>query len=378
MPEGWMDRDYYGATTLHPLGLLAILILGALLLFLPRRYAIFPIILMACLVPSAQRLVVFSLDFTLLRIMILTGWMRLLYRNELADFTWKPLDTVVVLWAASGTLVYTILWQDASQFIYILGTIFDAVGAYFLFRALINNWGDVDRAAWIFTVISLPVAVAFLIEHTTGRNAFAFLGGVPEITMQRADRLRCQGAFSHPIIAGCFWVSVLPLIAAGLWARHRNRILVIAGIIATLVIIYTCASSTPVTSLLFCLIGAAFFLVRRRMRVIRWGLLLGLVGLHLFMKAPVWHLLSRIDFTGGSTGYHRYVLIDQAINNLNTWWLKGTRSTADWDEVQGLWDITNQYVYEGVNGGLITLVLFRNHNRTVIPGRRPDVARCLE
>jgi len=37
-------------------------------------------------------------------------------------------------------------------------------------------------------------------------------------------------------------------------------------------------------------------------------------------------------------------------------WLLGTKSTAHWGF--GLFDVTNQYVLEGVRGGLLTLVLF--------------------
>jgi hypothetical protein len=59
---------------------------------------------------------------------------------------------------------------------------------------------------------------------------------------------------------------------------------------------------------------------------------------------------------GGSTGWHRYHLIDQSIARVGEWWLWGTPSTAHWG--LGLRDVTNQYVLEGVRGGLLTLVLF--------------------
>jgi hypothetical protein len=67
-------------------------------------------------------------------------------------------------------------------------------------------------------------------------------------------------------------------------------------------------------------------------------------------------LISRIDLVGGSTGWHRYHLIDGAIRNINEWALVGTMSTAHWG--WGLQDVTNQYVLEGVRGGMLTLALF--------------------
>jgi hypothetical protein len=74
------------------------------------------------------------------------------------------------------------------------------------------------------------------------------------------------------------------------------------------------------------------------------------------MKAPVWFLMARVGVFSGSTGYHRANLIDQAIRNFPEWWLIGTKSNAEWG--YGLSDVTNQYVWEGINGGLLTLLLF--------------------
>lgn len=96
--------------------------------------------------------------------------------------------------------------------------------------------------------------------------------------------------------------------------------------------------------------------LRHWMRFIVLGLALSLVGLHFVMNAPVWHLISRIDLVGGSTGWHRYYLIDQALRHFDEWWLLGTTSTAHWG--WGLFDVTNQYVLEGVSGGILTLALF--------------------
>ena len=74
------------------------------------------------------------------------------------------------------------------------------------------------------------------------------------------------------------------------------------------------------------------------------------------MKAPVWHLIARLDVVGGSTGWHRYYLLDQAQKHFGEWVLLGTRSTAHWG--RNLSDITNQYLLQGVYGGLVTLVLY--------------------
>jgi hypothetical protein len=109
------------------------------------------------------------------------------------------------------------------------------------------------------------------------------------------------------------------------------------------------------TALVFGVVGACFFALRRHMRVVRWLILGMLVSLHLVMKAPVWSLVSRFDIVGGSTGWHRFNLINQFILRVNEWWLLGVRGVEDW----GVWagDITNQYVLEGVRGGIWALAL---------------------
>lgn len=121
-------------------------------------------------------------------------------------------------------------------------------------------------------------------------------------------------------------------------------------------IVIMCASATPVTAVALGLVAAAFFPLRKRMAIVRWGILASLVGMHLLMNAPVWHLISRITVVGGSTGWHRYYLIDQAINRVGEWGFIGTKSTSHWG--WGLFDITNQYVLVGVKGGLLTLILY--------------------
>jgi hypothetical protein len=99
-----------------------------------------------------------------------------------------------------------------------------------------------------------------------------------------------------------------------------------------------------------------FWPFRERMRVVRWAIVLGLVALQLVMHAPVWYVIARVDLAGGSSSYHRAVLIDYFVRHFGDWWLLGTKSNADWGA--DMWDTCNQYVQEGEEGGLATLVAF--------------------
>jgi hypothetical protein len=326
------------------------------LLVVSRKWALWPFIFVACFVASAQRVVVAGLDFNLLRVLVLFGAARLLVRNEWAGMRWHWIDSLVLAFAVTRTAIYTVQQSSGSAFIFQAGQTFDTVGLYFLFRCLVRDMGDARMAVLGFAAASLPVAAFFLVEQSSGRNMFSVFGGVPEITLVRADRVRCQGAFSHPILAGCFWASLLPMMGAMTITRQRGWQLTLLGACAGLVIVVCCASSTPAAAVMFAAVAAPFYFLRRWMRPVRWALASALVALHLTMEAPVWHLISRVTIAKGNTGYHRYMLIDSAIHHLDEWFLVGTASTAHW--FWGAQDITNQFLLEGVRGGFVTMALF--------------------
>jgi len=93
-----------------------------------------------------------------------------------------------------------------------------------------------------------------------------------------------------------------------------------------------------------------------RMRLIRWSVAGVLITLHLVMQAPVWALIARIDLMGGSSGYHRFELVNQTILRFREWWLVGTTNQAAWG--WDMWDNIDWYVAQCTSGGLLTLILF--------------------
>lgn len=344
-------------TRLHPLALSATILCAIWVLACRRERALWPFIFLACLVPSAQRLVVLTLDFNLIRLLVLAAAARIVMRNEHMGVRWHAMDGVVVAFALVRTVAYTVQQGTFGALVFQSGQVFDSVGMYFAFRCLVRNRDDVLSIITVLAAFALPVAMFFMIEKSTGRNMFSVFGGVPEITRVREDRLRCQGPFPHAIIAGCFWAGLVPLFGALLWQPgHMRRLLGVAAVGAGLAIVVFCASSTPVAGVMFGAIGAAFFFLRRRMGWVVMAACVALVGLHLSMKAPVWHLISRVSLARGSTSYFRYQLIDNAINRFGEWAAVGTTSTAHW--FWGAQDLTNHYILEGVRGGALSLLLF--------------------
>lgn len=349
------SNPFQDTTTIHPLGLAAIILLGFALFKSPRQYAIWPYIAMAVFIAPSQRIVLLGADFTLLRLMILFGLIRITTTNEWRGIRWCSLDSCIVAWMITGSIAYILLHQSFAAVVFKLGTMAECLGAYFTFRALLRDWRDLYCISWIFVIISIPVVVFFLIERATGRNVFSIFGGIPEITAVRDGRLRCRGAFAHAILAGCFWAAVAPWIIA-LWKqRQYPRWAVAIGFTSAMLIILLCNSATPVMAILFGFFGWAMFGLRSHMRLVRWSIAFAIIILHFAMEGPVWSLIGRMDLIGG-TGWHRYFLIDNAIRRFHEWWLVGTTTTAHWGHQQ--FDITNQYVLEGLRGGIVTLGLF--------------------
>lgn len=347
--EAWANQ-----TVMHPLGLIATLLGAALSVLLPRSLAVIPILGAMCVIPPAQRIVVLGLDFSVLRILVLALWARVLIRGELGAIRLNLLDGLVAAAAIVTIVTQTLLYGTVGAMVNRLGYAAETAGAYFAFRAIVRDWRDVQRCYEALALLA-PLVVVFLsIERTSGRNLFSVLGGVPEFTRVREGRLRCQGAFAHPILAGVFWASLLPLLLAFAAAGVR-RSLMIVGIVSVLGIVVLSASSAPVAAVGITVLACAWWPMRRYTTVLAWSLLGCVVVLHFLMEKGAAHLVARIDLAGGSTGWHRYHLIDRAVAHFGEWWLLGTRSTEHWGH--GLIDVTNEYILHGVRGGVAGMSL---------------------
>lgn len=347
--------DFGNVERVHPVMLGALAVLALLVLVLPRQRSTWPIVLLLCFVPAGQRFLIATLDFPFLRLLMLVAWSRLLVRGEVRPLVWNRLDRLLLAWAAVSIATATLYAGTLTVFVNRTGAALDALAIYFFFRNRIRGPAEVAEIARQFLWCSFAVLGFMAYEQQTTRNLFGLFGGVPEFTDIRDGRLRCQGAFAHPILAGCFYAALLPFYQV--LALHTGRWrLPLAGAIAAVAITVLTASSTPMVALLAAFGCAVVFPLRPVVRYARWFAMAGLVFLHFTMKQPVWHLLSRIDVAGGSTGWHRFHLVDKWIENWREWYLLGTLRTGHWGP--GLQDVTNQYVAEGVAGGLLRLLLF--------------------
>jgi hypothetical protein len=347
-------------TLLHPIVLVAMVVSVILILFLPRKYVIVPVLFTSLVVPMAQQMVVGGLHLFVMRIIILFGCARMLIskmssQDELLAGGFNAVDKWFTLWAVFRTLTTLILYASMPAVIGESGFLWDVFGGYFLLRFLIRDYEDITRAAKVLALIAVVVAVGMLNEKIHFQNIFGFLGGVPIVPTIRMGTIRAQGPFMHAILAGTFGGTVAPLFF-WLWKVAKSKFLAVVGFISSTVIVVSAASSTALMAFGGGIFAICFWPFRKKMRQVRWGIVILLIALHLVMKAPVWFVISHIDIVGGNSSYQRAFLIDQFIRHFGDWWLLGTFQSDSWGI--DMWDHTNQFVAEGESGGLITLYCF--------------------
>jgi hypothetical protein len=321
--------------------------------------AAIPLLVGAAYMTRGQILEIGPAHFTVVRILVTVGILRVLLKGERIANGMNQVDRWLVLWAVF--LIASSIFHTSDAWVFRIGLMWSEVGCYFLFRVFIQDAEDVEQIFKALCVALVPIAVLMLLEKVIGRNLFAvLLGGINEIPTFRNGHFRAQGPFDHPILAGVVGATCFPM-ALHLWKSHRKYALV--GLFSAGGIIFASTSSGPIMMLLFILFGLALWKVRDHLRSIRWLALIAVIALDAVMKDPVYFLMARIDISGGSTGWHRSQLIRSSIEHLGEWWLAGTDYTRHW-MATGIYantnhtDITNHLLGIGVMGGLPAMFLF--------------------
>ena len=346
-------------STVYPAAAALLALVSVLILFGPRKLLLLPVLLGIFLVPEGNVLVVAGLHITPERLIALLGFLRLAYMKlsrhvEILGSRWNSIDTVFLCWALCHALAFVLLWRESAALINQLGFLWTSLGIYFLLRALIQDGEDIERAIRLFALIVIVNCAEMLFEHHTGHNLFGMLGGAQFVEV-REGTIRAQGAFSHSILAGTYAATLVPLLL-WLWKCQRGKVAAGLGLVSATLIVLITGSSTPLLGYVGVVVAFCFWPLRGRMRVVRWGIVLTLVGAQLMMKAPVWFLINHVNVIGASSGYHRAELIDQSVQHFGEWWLMGTKNTAAWG--WDMYDLANQFVGQAATGGLATLIFF--------------------
>ena len=321
---------------------------------IPRRYLLLPYVIGACFAPADQTLMVGELNFQVLRILVVVGMLRLALRGEIIAIRWNRFDKLVLAWFVVGSMIYVAQWMSLAAFINRCGRFVEWLCLYWVFRQSVRSWRDLRFAYVALAFCALAMLPFVLLEYVRGANPFAVLGRV--VTDIREQNYRCQATFPHAIMMGLFWATLVPLFVGFAKQQVQYRWVLWGAVGASALMILTTASSTPILTVAAVAVLLLAFPLRHYTGAASWGVVGLVILLQCVMKAPVWHLVSRVGVVSGSTGWHRFYLIDQSIRHFSDWMFLGARNTGAWG--LGLEDVTNQYILEGVRGGFLTLVLF--------------------
>jgi len=340
-----------------PLVVVVVCLASLAMFLLPRKYLIWTYLTPLMLIPMGQAMEAGAVHIRPMQILTIVAFIRFIKDgSRIPSIGKSPLDRAFVLWALSYAIIFTLRWQTSGAIVNQLRGLFDTIGVYYVLRFLIFNEEGVLRTIRVLAVLACVIGVLMTAERLTGHNPFAVLGGVHELSEVRNGSVRSQGPFEQAIPAGTFGATLLPLFV-GLWVSDaKRRSLAMLGIPAAIAISITSACSTPILAVAGAIIAFSLWPMRRKMRWIRWGVVIVVIGLQIVMKADVWWLIARVDVTGSSTGWDRAALIDNAIRHFNEWWLLGTNNNPNWGF--NMWDLCNWFVAQAVQGGLLTFVLF--------------------
>lgn len=310
----------------------------------------------------AQRIEIGPFTLHVVRLLIAVGALRVIMRGERLVGGLNGLDRIMLafgVWTIFSSLFHKTT-AEGNPLIFRLGLVYNLLGIYFIFRHLIQNLQDVENLIKAIACVLFLVAVEMIQEHVTKHNMFSIFGGVPEMAWIRDGKLRSQGPFSHPILAGSVGAVCLPLMI-GLYRLNTRASLL--GIIGCVGMVFASSSSGPLMSLMVSIFALILWRWRHFTSRMRVAIVFGYILLSLIMTDPAYYIIARIDLTGSSTGWHRAKLIEMGITHLNEWWLGGTDYTRHWMPTGVSWseehtDITNYYLKMGVIGGLPLMGLF--------------------
>jgi len=344
---------------MHPLVFAVLILTGILIFILPPKKVLIPILFSVFLIPLGQQLYIGGVHFLAIRIIILISLARILtipkdkQGSKMAG-GWSGIDSVFFAYVLIQAIAIIITYANADALINQSAMVLDTLGGYIVFRVFLRSRDEVNTTIKTLACVAAVVAVGMLIERFTLTNVFGLLKGVAQVPEIRDGRIRSQGSFQHALTAGAFATTCLPLFLI-IWKNKSSRILAGLGLFAAMTMAFTTSTSTSILGFLAACVALLLWPLRKKMHLVRRGLVLSLVGLAFVMKAPVWFVIAHIDLTGSSSSYQRAALVDQFIRNFWSWWLIGS-GTAGWG--WDLWDVQNQYVAVGTVGGLAALIAF--------------------
>src|SRR5205814_5508245 len=103
-----------------------------------------------------QELEIGPLHFSVMRILITVGFLRVMARRECIAGGWNILDRMMVFWAI--WTVFSVAFHKPEVWITRLGVLYECMGAYFLFRVFVQGLEDIRNVFRTVCILLIPLA----------------------------------------------------------------------------------------------------------------------------------------------------------------------------------------------------------------------------
>jgi len=320
-------------------------------------------ILAMCFLPADIPVQIIGLNFYALRIVGMCALIKILLTNDGKLFLYNAIDKLFFYYIFFGSIIYILASQDIiGAAIFKSGQFVDSVVLYIVFRRIVDSSETIDIIVKTFSVCILILLPFAIFEFFTAKNFFSLVGR-SSISIRHGE-IRAAATFSHAILFGSFAAALFPVC----WAAYmqQRKWLYLLATLSCIFFVIASSSSGPLVVLAGVIVFVMFFRWKQYSNLLAGSLAAGALFIHLARESPLWHFLYiRLPVKGGSTGWHRYQLVEAAVKDFWEWcWL-------GYGDVGPIWhvkywaythakftDITNHFLLEGVRGGFLTMFLF--------------------
>jgi len=347
-------------------------IASVLVFSLSPIYALAVYVAAFALYPSYLAVPVGTIDFTVLRIVIIAVYAKIFLLTDLPGrFRFLWVDKLVIIYFAAQFAAGLTTAPSAGTFIENRsGAVFDMVLPYFAVRLIVTGRQKYLTLLKSILVIAAPLAIVGFYQCTTGDNPVGFFRRygawetpIDYVPMSRLGLTRADVVFSHPIMYGLFFAMFGP-VCAGLLGhvRQSKRMLYWAGIGLMCVGLFSCVSSGPALAALLSIAFLGFYRYRRHLRAAVVTAVIMCALLEVVSNRHFYDVIDRFALSS-NTAWYRSKLIDVALyeGGMSGHWIAGYGydTNPGWGPAidgRPYTDIVNEYLLILSRFGLIGLV----------------------
>ncbi len=344
----------------------------ALVLSVSPIYALVVYVVAFSLYPANLVVPVGTIDFTVLRIVIIAVYVKIFLQTDLPSrfrFIW--VDKLVIIYFMAQIAVGLVTAESAGAFLENrAGVVFDMALPYFAVRLIVTDRQKYITLLKSILVIAAPLAIVGFYQCTTGENPVGFLKkyGVWGFArdyepMSRLGLTRADVVFAHPIMYGLFFAMFGPTCAGIIGLVPKSKKLVyLTGMGLMCLGLFSCVSSGPALAALLSIAFLGFFRYRRYWRTAVVAVVILCALVEVVSNRHFYDVIDRFSLDSRSAWY-RSRLIDVALfgGGMSGHWIAGYGYNVDpgWGAIidgRPYTDMVNEYLSILNAFGLIGLV----------------------